>query len=241
MAGHIKLDRKIVNWEWYQDHNVCRLFIHLLIMANYKEGKWQGHLVKRGQLITGTDSLSKQTSLTVMQIRTCLNKLKKTEEITIKTTSRFSVITICKYDSYQSLSEENNKQDNEQVTSNITIEQQTDNKQITTNKKFKEVKEEKEDTKGVDIFIAFSLPIELKYYWQEWITYKKKQHKFSYKDVRYEAAAVKDLLKISDNSFPTAIEVIKQSIRNGWKGLFPLKVPLNGKPSNNVDQKGFVA
>ncbi len=103
MAGHIKLDRKILTWEWYQDANTCRLFIHLLLTANHKDGKWQGNIVKRGQLITGLLKLNEDTGLTIRQLRTSFSKLKMTGEITIKTTNKFRVVTICKYDTYQSI------------------------------------------------------------------------------------------------------------------------------------------
>lgn len=129
MFGHIKLDRKILNWEWYQDANTCRLFIHLLLIANHKEGKWQGQNVGRGQSITGLKSLKKATGLTIQQIRTSISKLKITGEITIKTTNKNSTITICKYDTYQSVKENNNKQNNTVITN----EQQTSNKRATTN------------------------------------------------------------------------------------------------------------
>lgn len=129
MVGHIKLDRKILEWEWYFDLNVSRLFIHLLLIANHKDGRWQGNEIKRGQVITGLSKLSAATGLSVMQIRTCFDKLKSTNELTIKVTNRFRVITICKYDVYQSFKNEYNNQ-NECI---ITREQQTSNKQVTAN------------------------------------------------------------------------------------------------------------
>ena len=34
--GYIKLCRKLAAWEWYTDANTVRVFIHCLIMANWK-------------------------------------------------------------------------------------------------------------------------------------------------------------------------------------------------------------
>jgi hypothetical protein len=51
-----------------------------------------------------------------MQIRTALEHLKTTKEITIKTTNRFSIITICNYNTYQDENCEDNQQDNQQIT-----------------------------------------------------------------------------------------------------------------------------
>ena len=152
MAGHIKLERKIINWEWYQDANVCRLFIHLLLLANHKEGKWQGHIIRRGELITGLEKLSINTGLSIMQIRTCFKKLKSTNEITIKVTNKFRLVTICKYDTYQSLPSKSNKQNNKQTNKPVTSQQQTNNKQVTANKNievlYTSIKEEMEEAES---------------------------------------------------------------------------------------------
>lgn len=99
--GHIKLYRSLTAWEWYDDINTCRLFIHLLLMANWKDDKWHGETVKRGQKITSYDKLSKETGLTVQQVRTAIKKLKSTGEITVESTSKFSVITVNNYNNYQ--------------------------------------------------------------------------------------------------------------------------------------------
>jgi len=101
--GFITLHRKITEWEWYQDPNTFRLFIHLLLKANHAEMKWQGQVINRGQLITGRIKLSEELKISERSIRTSLDKLKKTKIITIKPTNRFSFITIINYSSYQDI------------------------------------------------------------------------------------------------------------------------------------------
>lgn len=133
MVGFISLDRKIVNWEWYQNPDVFRVFLHLLLCANHKDGKWQGIPVKRGQTITGADKLSKTLRLTRQTIRTSLTKLKSTGEITIKSTNKYSVITICKYDTYQKNNTSSNQQTNPSFNQQLTNQQPTTNQQLTTN------------------------------------------------------------------------------------------------------------
>lgn len=39
-GGYIKLYRQIVDWEWYDDIPTSRLFMHLLLKANYAEREW---------------------------------------------------------------------------------------------------------------------------------------------------------------------------------------------------------
>ena len=101
MEGWIKIHRKIKDWEWYTDSNMVHLFLHLLLEANSKDGKWKGIDVKRGQLITGRKSLSEDTGISVQSIRTCLERFRVTKELTIRSTNKYSIITICNYEDYQ--------------------------------------------------------------------------------------------------------------------------------------------
>lgn len=112
MEGWIKIYRKMLEWEWYDDNNTKILFLHLLLTANHKEKKWQGEIIKRGQKITSIQHLADEVHLTPQQVRTSLNKLKLTNEITIKTTNKYTLVTIEKYNNYQCRDEENNKQNN---------------------------------------------------------------------------------------------------------------------------------
>lgn len=59
-AGQILLHRKIVEWEWYTDINTCRLFIHMLLIANWKEGHFRGTTVPRGSFVSSLEKLSER-------------------------------------------------------------------------------------------------------------------------------------------------------------------------------------
>lgn len=134
-GGWIKLHRKFIEWKWKSDANVVALFLHLLLSANHKDKEWQGIIIKKGQLITGRLELAKNVGLSVQQTRTAITKLKSTNEITIKTTNKYSIVTINNWDKYQDY----NQQDNQRVTNN----QPTNNQQITTNKNDKNEKNDK--------------------------------------------------------------------------------------------------
>ena len=112
MEGWIKLHRKLLEWEWYDDANVFRLFVHCVLKANHAEKNWRGIIIKTGEFVTSTDKLSSELRLSSMQIRTALKKLKATNEITIKTTSQYTVIQVNKYLEYQV----DNKQSNKRIT-----------------------------------------------------------------------------------------------------------------------------
>lgn len=110
MIGHIKIDRKILNWEWYSDYKMVHLFLHLLIKANWSDGMWRGQVIKRGQYMTSISKLSGNTGLSVSQVRTCLSKLQSTGEIANEITNSNTLITICKYELYQSEKNYDSKQ-----------------------------------------------------------------------------------------------------------------------------------
>lgn len=124
MSGWVSLHRKILDWEWYDDANACRLFIHCLLKANHQDKKWKGIDIQRGQFITSLDKLSKETGLSVSQIRTCLKKLKSTGEIASKSHTQHTVITVLSYDSYQCNDKQNDK--------SVAYESQTNSKRVTT-------------------------------------------------------------------------------------------------------------
>lgn len=136
--GWVMLHRKMVEWEWYTEPNVVRLFIHCLLRANHVDAKWRGIEIKRGQFVTSADKLATELGLTRQKIRTALGNLQITSEITIKTSTQHTVITVNNYDSYQGATNETtNNQPAKQPTNN-----QRDNHQITTNNNDKNIKNE---------------------------------------------------------------------------------------------------
>lgn len=59
--------------------------------------------------------------------------------------------------------------------------------------------------------------------WAAWKDYKKKEHSFKYKTTDSEQAALMEISELSNGNETTAFSIIKQSMSNGWKGLFELK------------------
>lgn len=143
-GGYIKLPRSFLHWEWYQDGNVWRLFLHLLMTVNYEDAKWCGIEVKRGSRVTSVAKLSEETGLSIQQTRTALDKLISTNEITKSTTAKYTVISVKNYDAYQ----QGNKQNNEEITNNQQTNQQSNNKVITTKEESLRKQEEKESKKA---------------------------------------------------------------------------------------------
>ena len=144
-GGFITIHRKITEWEWYTDENTMRLFIHLLLKANHKEQKWRGQTIERGQLITGRKVLAQELKLGERQIRTALTHLKSTNEVTIKSTNHFSLITLVNYDFYQTKKDRaTNKTTSKRSSDRPATDQQpttnnNDNNDNNVNNKYKAV------------------------------------------------------------------------------------------------------
>ena len=140
ITGWIKVYRSFINWEWYTAPNMAHFFIYCLLKANHKDNKWRGIEIKKGQFVTSLETMKNETGLSIQQVRTCLKRLKKTGEINTLANKQNTIVTVCKYDTYQSFSNEANTQTNKQVTNN----QQTPNKRLTTNNNDKNIKNEEE-------------------------------------------------------------------------------------------------
>ena len=56
--GFILLHRDILNWRWFKDANTFRVFIYLLLQANYEPHDFETMTIGRGQLVTSYPKLS---------------------------------------------------------------------------------------------------------------------------------------------------------------------------------------
>lgn len=136
--GYIKIHRKLINWEWYSNKNDRLVWLHCLLKANWNDGYFEGKKIPRGSFATSYKNLAKEIGISMQQLRTSLNHLKSTHNLTHETNKQFSIITINNYDLYQAT----NKQDNKRLTN----EQQTINNNI-RNKEEKEINNIKENIK----------------------------------------------------------------------------------------------
>jgi len=135
--GYIRLHRKITGWEWYHDPNTFRVFLHILLNANYVDGHFEGKVIRRGQLVTSLPSLSRETGVTIRSVRTALEHLFSTGELTVNRHPRYSVITVVNYDLYQS--------DDSLTDSETTGNRQATDRQLTGKRQqYKKEKKEKD-------------------------------------------------------------------------------------------------
>ena len=130
--GWIKIHRKMKEWEWYSDINTFRLFMHVLLSAEYTQKKIKGIVVERGQMLTSLSALSEETGLSVKQIRLCLNRLKTTNEVATRTTNKYTLLSIVNYGKYQIKDESGASK----KTNSETIKGQTKGKQTHATKNY---------------------------------------------------------------------------------------------------------
>ena len=149
----------MLDWEWFDNSHMVHIWIYFLLKANYQNSKWHEIDVPRGSLVTSIGSISKATKLSAREVRTCLTRLKTTGKVTIKTTNRYSVITICNYDSYNIEEFENDKQNDKQTTTDNNINNNLiEYKDIDNNKKKNKEKNNKKekDEKFEECWLAYN-------------------------------------------------------------------------------------
>lgn len=206
-----------MDWEWFYDEKIVKLFIYLLLKANHEEKKWNGIVVNRGELATSISELSDKCNLSIQVVRTCLYKLSKSKNVTSRSTNKFTILTICNYDDWQDSDEIINKQPNNPLTN----EQQTNNKQITTtkelkNKRIKDISKEKEIYKEKERFNFFDSLLEIgveRKVAEDWLSVRKAK-KAANTETAFNAIAKQISL-----SGITPNECIKTAAENSWQGF----------------------
>lgn len=140
MNGWIRLHRKILDWEWYACPYTKSLFIHLLLKASWRDARWQGIEIPPGSLFCSIETLSAATGLSTRRVRTALERLKSTGEVTSQTTSRGTLLTLCKWEDYNGEENESDKPNDKQNDKQATSDRQAIDKRSTTSEEGKEGK-----------------------------------------------------------------------------------------------------
>ena len=119
--GYVKLWRKSLDSGMIQNHKLWVFWTWCLIKASHKKTKQMVGMqmvdLEPGQFVFGRKAAAGETGLSERNIRTCLQLLKNTQNLTIKPTNKFSIISIVNWSSYQQTDEQNDQQNDQQVTS----------------------------------------------------------------------------------------------------------------------------
>jgi len=215
--GYIKLSRKIFISKTFSNLNAIQklITIYLILMANHKDNEWwDSHqkkfiTIKRGSFITSVESIRKKINdklVTPKKIRAILSTLSKMDFLAIKTTNKYTLITIVKYDLYQDGSNYEGKQKGKLRAS----KGQSKGKQRATNKNVKNDKNVKKKEKGMIFQKA----------WKDFKTMRTKIRKPLTE--RAEELIINELNKLATDE-KIQVAILNQSIMNSWQGVFPLK------------------
>jgi len=180
--GWVKLWRKSIDSGLIKNHNVWIFWTYCLMKANHEKDYkqvvgFQEIILHPGQFIFGRKVAAKETGLSEQKIRTCLAFLKKYKNITIKSTNKFSIISIIKWHTYQA----NNITINQQSNQHITSRQPASNQQVTTNKNLrtKEPKNNKK-TKAKKVFAPPTIEEVIHFFYQNSYSVESAKTAFHY-------------------------------------------------------------
>ncbi|HEH1190316.1 TPA: DnaD domain-containing protein [Staphylococcus aureus] len=168
MTGWISIDRSIQNHWLFKEKRTFSKFeawIYLLMEANHSKAKVpignQIVTVERGQRLTSILTLSDLFNWSRFKVKTFLDLLESDGMLEVKTTSKYTLITVVNYDFYQSEQGRNQHQNDIKPTSkqhqsniNPTSKQHQTNTNNNDNKdnNEKNVNNEKKKTTAFDFF-----------------------------------------------------------------------------------------
>ena len=140
MNDWVKTYRSTLKWGWFTDVSTAHLWEYIRLKAYWDENYYKGELIGRGSFPTTIAGMAVETGLSQEQVRLALKKLKSTGEIDIRTTNKYSVITVIKWAEYQGDDTSDTKQTYTQECTQTTNEKQTKNTQTTRPLYQKEIK-----------------------------------------------------------------------------------------------------
>lgn len=233
--GYIRLHRTITGWRWYKDGNVLRLWLHLLLNANYEQSEFQDKIIGRGEQVTSLKALSESTGLSIQEVRTALGKLKRTGEILVNSNRHFTIVSILNYDKFQSDSADKQQTVNTQSTN----KQQTVNSQSTTSEKEKKAKNTippciPPTASAEEIPFSGALGDAVR----DWLAYKAERRE-SYKPTGLKSLFAQIERKVNVHGEDAVCDCIRLSMSNGWRGIIWDRIEKEAKPDGRKPEKNF--
>ena len=254
--GFVKVPRSILAEDWAGRPQTLAVFIRLLLSANREAKDWHGITIKRGQFVTSLRSLSKSCGLTVSAVRTALDALQKAGFAHLLTRSGahskkggpahlaaqgYTIVTICKFDSYEGISEGARTPlrtlQNKEAT-------RLDAQSLALTKEDKEIIDisaqdgrifPREEIKtpgplGSQINLA-NIVTDSRYLpiVEDWLSYKRERRE-TYKSKRGLSSFYSRLFELSHGDPDTARRLINTAMANNWAGVFPERAAFTSTP-----------
>jgi hypothetical protein len=219
--GWVKLHRRIFKSKIWENPNVFRLFVWLVGNVTWQARRqsvgYQWVDLQPGQIATGRKALAAATGLSEKVTRSALKSLEKCQSVAIKRASKFSVITVCNWEEYQSGEDGGGQESGHEGASKGPAKGQ----QRATNKKEKKGKKVKNPPADPLEWAAEYPALNNDRFveaWADWLGYRAEKQK------KPSALAARRQLKFLSEQ-PDPVACIENSIRNDWVGIFPAGKP----------------
>ncbi len=139
--GYIRVYRKLLTSAVFQDEGTLKVWMWCLLRANYspRPMDFAGEQVelKRGEFITGRIHASAELGMSESRTWRLIKKLEHWGNIRVKSNNKFSVVSILKYDTYQT--------DDSQAEQPLDNQRTTSEQPADTDKEYKNQKKEKKE------------------------------------------------------------------------------------------------
>ena len=225
MDGWVSISRKLTeHWLWEdKPFTKGQAWIDLILLVNHEDNEFlhgnEIRLVKRGSRITSITKLAKRWGWSRKKVFDFMGTLEKEHMIEKNSNTKETVVTIVKYEDYQS--SRNTKETPKKHRGNTTeTPKSTNNNENNDNNIL---------PKGNMRYVEDEL---LNQTVLDFIEARKKKSPMTPKAIEL---MIKELNKLSPDT-TVQIDIINQSIMNGWKGVFPLK---QDKPQQKASTNKF--
>lgn len=231
LTGFLKLWRPLLTKPIWQESTPEQkvVLIALLCMANHSENEWewkgQPFMCQPGQMITSIDHIIEVCGkgISSKNVRTAIARFEKLGFLANESSSTGRLITIENWGDYQAPDDWGGKETGRRVAD----ERQTGGGRVAPNKNVKNRKKSENEEKIKDILAL--APSDMVPALEDFIEYRSTIK--APMTARALELLLKELNELSGESVENSIAIINQSIKNGWKGVFPLK----NKPAGKSD------
>ena len=118
-GNYIKLNRQLLEWRYWYSETAVKLWILILMKANWKDGWFMGDRIQRGSLATSMSNLAIEAGCSEPTVRRWLAKFEEDGQITWKATNRYTQINVINYGFYQDVHDESDERVTNQTTEQV--------------------------------------------------------------------------------------------------------------------------
>jgi len=100
MKDYIKLPSDFQHWKYYDNTEMVRLFLHIILVAKRSRCIENGVVIDKGQALISRRSICRELGISEGNYRTLIKKLIHDGYCSIRSNNHYSLITVNRYDNY---------------------------------------------------------------------------------------------------------------------------------------------